>query len=409
MKLTRILSVSFAIVLQCLPLARVASGVLPPAQSALAIVWRWAVGALAALGSFHAVSGASAVITGMVKYVGNTPVGGPTNNAVEPVNQPFKYRITVANAGSDFKKDFYNCIPVPPGLTINTNLGGNGYITGTPTTPGVYPVTLLAGHGKEVITLPATITITSPAVPPQITTPPQSQTVTAGADAVFTVVATGTAPLAYQWRQDGAEIAGATNATLTLTGVTPDQAGAYTVTVSNEAGSVTSAPAVLDVTVPPAISTQPLSQSVKEGANVSFHVVATGTAPLHYQWQKNGVDLAGATSASLQLANVRVTDAGDYTVLVSNVAGAVTSDVATLSVQQAFEPKLQFGTARVANGQFQCSVTGPNDASYVIWVSTDLRLWTPVQTNRVADGVLQFTAPADAPGRGAFYRATIAP
>lgn len=409
MKLTRILSVGFAIVLQFLPLARVATGVLPPAQSALAIVLRWAVGAVAALGSFHAVSGASAVITGMVKYVGNTPVGGPTNNAVEPVHQPFKYRITVANAGSDFKKDFYNCIPVPPGLTINTNLGGNGYITGTPTTPGVYPVTLLAGHGKEVITLPATITITSPAVPPQITTPPRSQTVVEGSEAVFSVIASGTEPLLYQWKKDGTEVAGATNATLTLTGVTSPQAGAYTVTVSNEAGSVTSAPATLTVNVPPAITTQPLSQSVKEGVNVHFSVVATGTAPLRYQWQKNGADLAGATGATLDLANVRVTDAGDYTVIISNVAGAVTSEIATLSVQQAFETKLQFDATRFADGQFQCSLTGPNDASYVIWVSPDLRVWTPVQTNHVVDGSWQFAAPVDAAGRRNFYRATLAP
>lgn len=84
--------------------------------------------------------------------------------------------------------------------------------------------------------------------------------------------------------------------------------------------------------VAPMITTQPQSQTVAAGANVSFTVVATGTAPLTYQWRLNGNNLAGATAATLTLSNVLVAQAGPYTVAVSNSAGGVISAVAQLTV-----------------------------------------------------------------------------
>ena len=95
-----------------------------------AVILGWVAGAVAMMGNYDAVSGASATISGMVKYVGSTPVGSPTNYVVEPVGQVFKYRITVSNPGTDYAKNYFNCIPLPPGLTINTNPGAAGYITG---------------------------------------------------------------------------------------------------------------------------------------------------------------------------------------------------------------------------------------------------------------------------------------
>jgi hypothetical protein len=99
---------------------------------------------------------------------------------------------------------------------------------------------------------------------------------------------------------------------------------------------VTSAGATLtvnSVTVAPTITTQPASQTVNAGANVSFTVVASGTAPLSYQWQKNGTSISDATSATLTLSSVTTDSAGSYTVRVSNTAGSVTSAAATLTVQ----------------------------------------------------------------------------
>ncbi len=87
---------------------------------------------------------------------------------------------------------------------------------------------------------------------PAITTQPASQTVTAGTNVMFSATATGTAPLAYQWNFNGAAIAGATSASYAINNTQAANAGNYTVTVSNRAGSVTSSTATLTVNAPPA-------------------------------------------------------------------------------------------------------------------------------------------------------------
>jgi hypothetical protein len=84
--------------------------------------------------------------------------------------------------------------------------------------------------------------------------------------------------------------------------------------------------------VAPTITSQPQNQSCLVGAAVTFTVTASGTAPLTYQWRFNDQVLSGATSASLTLNNVQLSDAGDYTVVVTNAAGTVTSAGATLAV-----------------------------------------------------------------------------
>jgi uncharacterized delta-60 repeat protein len=88
----------------------------------------------------------------------------------------------------------------------------------------------------------------------------------------------------------------------------------------------------IPATEPPSITQQPANQTVVEGSTASFTVTATGTAPLSYQWQKDGANLNGQTSATLTLASVELTDAGHYRVIVSNIAASVTSTEATLTV-----------------------------------------------------------------------------
>ena len=87
-----------------------------------------------------------------------------------------------------------------------------------------------------------------------VTAQPQSQTVVVGSNALFTVSATGSAPLSYQWRFNGVDRPGATGTSLMLTAVQPANAGSYTVVVTNPSASVTSAAAVLTVLVPPAFT-----------------------------------------------------------------------------------------------------------------------------------------------------------
>ena len=144
----------------------------------------------------------------------------------------------------------------------------------------------------------------TPAIAPTITTQPAAQSVTAGQTASFTVVASGTAPLIYQWKKSGANIPGATSGTYTTPATSSadiDAVLAYSVVVSNSAGTVTSNEARLTVTataVAPSINTQPAAQTVTEGQTASFSVEATGTGPLAYQWQKNGTAIDGATSST---------------------------------------------------------------------------------------------------------------
>jgi hypothetical protein len=173
---------------------------------------------------------------------------------------------------------------------------------------------------------------------PNLTTQPQSQTVAVTSNAVFTVAATGTTPLNYQWRFNGTSRLGATNTSLTLTNSQTTNGGSYTVVVTNPVGSVTSAVAVLTVLVPPAITAQPQSVTNVAGTTASLSVTATGSAPLGYQWQLNGMTLAnggrisGATTNALAITGVQPADAGSYTLVVSNAVGVVTSAAATLTV-----------------------------------------------------------------------------
>ena len=90
----------------------------------------------------------------------------------------------------------------------------------------------------------------------------------------------------------------------------------------------------------PSITSQPQSATVPVGSNVTFAVSANGTAPLSFQWRKNSVLLSGATAASFTLNNIGTNQSGDYTVLVSNVAGSVPSQVATLTVTVPVTPPL---------------------------------------------------------------------
>ena len=85
--------------------------------------------------------------------------------------------------------------------------------------------------------------------------------------------------------------------------------------------------------VPPSITTQPQDQTVLVGSNAAFNVVAEGTLPLRYQWHRNQVPLAGRTTSQLSLSNVQLAQSGEYTVVVTNIVGAVTSVIAHLTVE----------------------------------------------------------------------------
>jgi alpha-tubulin suppressor-like RCC1 family protein len=232
-----------------------------------------------------------------------------------------------------------------------------------------------------------------PAAAPLITAQPQAVTVADGQAASFTVAARGDA-LRFQWQKNGVNVAGATAATLSIATVALTDTGArYRVVVSNAGGEVSSSEVALTVTaVAPSLTTQPVPASVLETAAATFTASATGSAPLAYQWQRNGVDIAGANTPSFTLAAAALGDNGaTFSVRVSNGAGTVNSTAAQLIVLAApVAPAI--GTQPVA-----ATVTAGQTASFSVVASGSPSLSYQWQRNGVAISgatAVNYTTPA---------------
>ncbi|MFM2293738.1 MAG: hypothetical protein RLZZ350_151 [Verrucomicrobiota bacterium] len=175
--------------------------------------------------------------------------------------------------------------------------------------------------------------------PPGISTSPTAQLVGAGSNATFTVTASGSPTLGYQWRLGGAPLVGAIANAFTITNAQTNHEGLYSVVVSNAYGLVISSEAALTVNFPPTLTSQPTNVTVNVGQNATFAVLATGSAPLRYQWYFNtNTALLNATNPSLVITNVQATNAGAYSARVTNSVGAVTSAVVTLTLNSALVP-----------------------------------------------------------------------
>ena len=298
----------------------------------------------AALGAIHGRAGATTFQVSRAN-----PVRGRVG---EPLELAFTYIGTPSNPAS-----FQVSGTLPPGLRYvpapiaGTIRSGTPAITGTPTQAGSFTIRV-QGFNAEGLTNNVQQSIVFEiegvaAVAPTITTPPQSQTVDAGANVTFSVQATGTPPPTYQWTRDGSPIVGATSSSLSLPNVQASDAGSYAVMVSVAgAGSVTSSAATLTVNVPggggegPAIALHPIGVTAAVGSTASFSVVAAGTSNT-FQWRRNGSALAGATDATLLLRNITAANAGDYTAMVSSGGRSSISEPATLTVAS--------GASRLAN------------------------------------------------------------
>ena len=193
---------------------------------------------------------------------------------------------------------------------------------------GAYSLTVSNSYGG-VVSSDAILSV----IPLAISTQPQSRSAVAGDLVSFSVTPSGQPPFSYQWRFNGNSLADATNSSLVITNVQMDQAGAYTVIVSNLYGSLVSAIASLTVK-PLQIVAQPQSHMVYLGSTTTFNVTASNLGPFSYQWQLNGVAIPGATNNPLVLTNLQLAQAGNYSVVVSNLLGAVASSNAVLSISE---------------------------------------------------------------------------
>ena len=171
---------------------------------------------------------------------------------------------------------------------------------------------------------------------PTITTQPRSLVTTTLVPVTFSIEATGSVPLSYQWRIDGVDINGETSSSYVVTNPTKDITG-ITCKVSNIVGFVISNSVNLTVGIKPSIVTQPISQSISIGSSVTFSVVAVGSNPLSYQWSKDGSAVTGATSNTYTINSVENTDLGNYSCVVSNIYGNITSSSANLQIITKFK------------------------------------------------------------------------
>ncbi len=171
-----------------------------------------------------------------------------------------------------------------------------------------------------------------PGVAPHLTQEPADLSVVAFQSGALQSAATGPGPIRFQWTYNGQAIAGATNASLQFTGISPQQFGRYRVTAFNRFGSAMSSNATVNVLLPPFILQPPLGRWVRVGSNVTFSVTAAGTGPLSYQWRKNGIPLAGAQASTLTITSAQPGDSGLYDVVVSDGVGPMVSDAAPFTV-----------------------------------------------------------------------------
>lgn len=237
---------------------------------------------------------------------------------------------------------------------------------------------VIANSAGTVTSNAATLTA-GPAIAPSIGTQPAATSVVAGSTASFSVVlGAGSDPLSYQWQRDGTDITGANAASYTTPATVPaDDGASFTVTISNAGGVVTSTPpARLSVTaapVAPAIVGQPAPATVNETQTASFSVAATGSAPLAYQWRRNGVPIAGATAASYTTAatTIAADNGANFSVVVSNgtLPDATSTDALLTVTTDVIAPSIDSHPANVTviagqAARFSVTATGSAPLTY---------------------------------------------
>jgi uncharacterized repeat protein (TIGR03803 family) len=194
-------------------------------------------------------------------------------------------------------------------------------------------------------------------VAPVISQQPAGQTVPMGGTATFTVGTASNALLLFQWEEngtnltDGGNISGSASSTLVITNVSAADVGTYKVVVSNAANVAVSDGAALAITASaPVIISPPASQAAPQGGSATFTVTAAGSAPLSYQWQWNTTNLtdggvvSGSATSALTLMNLSPSNAGTYSVIVSNSLGSTPGGAAGLTVVSFTAPGVALST-----------------------------------------------------------------
>jgi endonuclease/exonuclease/phosphatase family metal-dependent hydrolase len=285
-------------------------------------------------GDLNVDSRSEAAVTTFKTFLSDSPI--PTDAEVggdadtnEPRNKPYDYVLPSFSFTNLMTASAFSSHSFANGLVFDSRV----YTPLSDVAPVQFGDSSNAQHMAvlkdfKIVWVATNVSTSSPA----ITLQPQSQIIPPGSNVTFSVLATGEAPLSYQWRFNGNPILGASDTSYSITIVQFSDAGNYSVIATNNLGSVTSSVASLIIGIAPTISSQPQSQNTNVGATISFSVAASGSPAPNYQWRLNGNPISGATGSSYTRTNVQPVDTGDYSALVTNVAGSVVSSNATLTV-----------------------------------------------------------------------------
>ena len=231
-------------------------------------------------------------------------------------NTPYQWRIDTTNSVDKATGDTWNFITVGDSVLMiaggeMSGVGGNGVSN------------IIGGWvGADINDICRAIVVSNP----------QSVFLNLGDTVSLNVEAIGTPPLAYQWQKNYADILGAISTNYTIAVAASNDIAGYRCVVTNIYGAATSTIALLAFNVPVSIVSNPVSAVKNPGIDVGFKIVVAGTPPITYQWQKNNTDIPGADSALYLMESVVSTNEGAYRCIASNILNAVTSAVATLTV-----------------------------------------------------------------------------
>jgi len=224
-----------------------------------------------------------------------------------------------ANTGTGFSYQWQNGSGNIPGATMTSY---------TATSTGVYDVIVTQNNCS---TTSGTTTVTVNTLP-EITQQPSGATKCTGDSITFSLIATGTNPLSYQWYKNDTIITGATSNNYQLITINEADAGSYKCVVSNVCGSATSDLASLIVHASLVITQQPINDTLCSGSSMTLTVAATGTLPFSYQWYKNDTLIPLAQDSLYIIDSVSTTDTGSYLCIINNMCSSAISNLAKLLV-----------------------------------------------------------------------------
>lgn len=315
----------------------------------------------------------------------NLPPTIATQPAGVAVNPGTSVTFSVAVTGTaPFAYQWRRNGAVLPGAT-----GSSLILSGVQSTnSGVYSVAVTNDFGSAISTGAALVVNAAP----QITLQPQPQIALVNGSASFSVVATGSGTLAYQWRKNNIPIPGANASTYQIAAVTAGDVGNFDVQVTNSIAVVQSSTALLTIataTTAPQITLNPVGRTAVAGSSVTFYAAATGAPAPGYQWRKDGTPISGANGATLSFSNVQASDSANYDVVVTNAGGSATSSPAGLTIIARSFSGVYFGSFGGGLGNWALYVRDDNSGVFLSYLPNSS---APIMSlNVIVDGNGQFT------------------